>query len=70
MSYGHSLMSQSATQSRPSTSDAKVMIKTYTPNLARKEDPLKWWAENEKCYPFLASHAKTFFSISATSVHS
>ena len=47
--------SVAATQSRPSTSDAKVMIRTYTehPNLARKEDPLKWWAENEKCFPFL-----------------
>ena len=58
-----------ATQSRPSTSDAKVMIRTYTehPNLARKEDPLKWWAENEKCFPFLASHV---FSIPATSVPS
>ena len=64
--------SVAATQSRPSTSDAKVMIRTYTehPNLARKEDPLKWWAENEKCFPFLASHAKKFFSIPATSVPS
>ena len=59
-------------QSRPSTVDSKIVVRTYLeqPNLARKEDPLKWWAENQITFPFLVPHAKKFLTIPATSVPS
>ena len=64
--------SVAATQSRPSTADSKMLIRMYLEhhNLARKEDPLKWWAENENSFIFLVPHVKRFFSITATSVPS
>ena len=64
--------SVAASQSRPSTSDSLIVLRMYLdqPNLARKEEPLKWWVANEKSFPSLASHAKKYLSIPATSVSS
>ena len=69
-----SLIDQSvaATQSRPSTSDSLIALRMYfdQPNLPRKEDPLKWWQQNQNTFPSLVSHAKKYLSIPATSVSS
>ena len=64
--------SVAASQSRPSTSDSLIILRMYLdqPNLARKEEPLKWWVANEKSFPSLASHAKKYLAIPATSVSS
>ena len=64
--------SVAASQSRPSTSDSLIVLRMYLdqPNFARKEEPLKWWVANEKSFPSLASHAKKYLAILATSVYS
>jgi hypothetical protein len=64
--------SVAAQQSRPSTVDSMIVVRTYLeqPNLTRKEDPLIWWAVNQKTFPFLAPIAKKYLTMQATSVAS
>lgn len=35
-------------------------------NLERKKDPLLWWKERQKIYPWIATLAKKYLSIIAT----
>ena len=62
-----------ATISRPSTSSSMITLRTYLdqPNLARKEDPLRWWQLKEQSLfglSTLSIYVRKFLSIPATSV--
>ena len=62
-----------ATQSRPSTSSSKITFRAYLDetNLARMEDPLRWWQVKEQSgLSHLSKLAKKYLSIPATSVPS
>ena len=61
-----------ASQSRPSTSSSMITFRAYLDetNLARMEDPLRWWQVKEQNLSHLSKLAKKYLSIPATSVPS
>ena len=64
--------SVAASQSRTSTANSIVLLKSYfeQPVLERKENPLRWWSDNQRSFPSLVSLVKRYLSIPATSVPS
>ncbi|CAG9840793.1 unnamed protein product [Diabrotica balteata] len=47
---------------------AELKMFSEEANLERKQNPLLWWKEREKIYPWLAVLAKKYLSVLATSV--
>ncbi|KAJ8364707.1 hypothetical protein SKAU_G00135380 [Synaphobranchus kaupii] len=43
---------------------------SLTPHIPTMENPLKWWAHNEHCFPRLAKLSKSYLAIPATSTPS
>lgn len=61
--------SVSSTNSNP-TATAMAELRMYLDDaiLHRKEDPLIWWKDRQKIYPWLSILARKYLSIVATSV--
>ena len=58
--------SVAASQSRTSTASSIIIMKI----LDRKDDPLKWWSDNQLSYQALLPHVRKYLAIPASSVPS
>ena len=63
-------VAKQSTSQRTSTSNATLEARKYfeEPVLARLQDPLLWWKENERYYELIAKIAKKYLCIPSTSV--
>jgi len=60
---------QQSTQERPDPPSIEDEYKAYdlVPQVQSNEDPLKWWKENEQFFPRIASMAREYLSVPASS---
>jgi len=60
---------QQSTQERPDPPSIEDEYKAYdlVPQIKSSEDPLKWWKEHEQFFPRIASMAREYLAVPASS---